>query len=388
MYIFSCLKGELQKEESFTNFYRIIMQIMSVLKNILSGSKSLGSLFLAFSLFSVFTSFRASGAEPDTLFRSDEVIRMEIRADFSALQNDRKGVPEYRKGELVYYNENGDTVHLNVKLMVRGNFRRDPTICSFPPLWVNFKKNEVGNTLFDNQDKLKLVTACESDQDVIKEYTAYKLYNEVTDLSMKVRLAKILYFDTSDNKKLFEKYSFFLEDKDKVAERNGLEAKDRFLTPFDLESESFKTLAVFQYLIGNKDWYVSSRKNLIIMQSDDFTKPPYAVPYDFDLSGLVDADYSKPEGVPDYMLASKRIYKGICYTEDEFNNTFELFLDLKPRFESIISNQTLLSKSSRKEAIRYIDQFYKVIENQYLFNNEFCATCQTREDYNLAELKK
>lgn len=361
---------------------------MNLLINIFSKRKSPVFLIMAFFLFFVLATGPVSGGEPDTLFRSDEVVRIELRADFSALQKDREGEPQYRNGELIYFSETGDTLHLDVKLMVRGNFRRDPSICSFPPLWVNFKKKEVVNTLFNNQDKLKLVTPCGSQEDVIKEYTVYKLYNEVTDLSMKVRLAKILYFDTSENKKLFEKYSFFLEDKDKVAERNGLEAKDRFLTPFDLESESFKTLAVFQYLIGNKDWYVTSRKNLVIMQSDDFSKPPYAVPYDFDLSGLVDAEYSKPEGVPEYMLASKRVYKGICYTEDEFNNTFELYLDLKPRFESIISNQNLLSKNTRKEVIRYIDQFYKVIENQYLFNKEFCSACQTRHDYNLAELKK
>lgn len=361
---------------------------MRIIKNIFSIRKLPESLIVVFLLYSFFTPGRASASEPDKLFRSEELVRIELRADFSALQNDRVGLPEYRKGELIYFAENGDSVHLNVKLMVRGNFRLDPSICSFPPLWVNFKKSEVGNTIFENQDKLKLVTPCGSEEDVVKEYTVYKLYNEVTDLSMKVRLAKILYFDTSDNKKLFEKYSFFLEDKDKVAERNGLEAKDRFLTPFDLETESFKTLSVFQYLIGNKDWYVTSRKNIVIMQSDDFTKPPYAVPYDFDLSGLVNAEYSKPEGVPDYMLASKRQYKGICYTEDEFNNTFELYLELKPRFESIISNQTLLSKNARKEVIRYIDQFYKVIENQYLFNREFYSSCQTRKDYNIAELKK
>ncbi|NLJ44231.1 MAG: hypothetical protein GX431_11265 [Bacteroidales bacterium] len=361
---------------------------MKFFKNIISEKKSSFFLIIVFFLFFVFATGPVWGGQPDTLFRSDDVVRIELRADFSALQKDREGDPQYRNGELTYLSENGDTVHLDVRLMVRGNFRRDPSICSFPPLWVNFKKKEVENTLFENQDKLKLVTPCGSQEDVIKEYMVYKLYNEVTDLSMKVRLAKILYFDTSENRKLFEKYSFFLEDKDKVAERNGLEAKDRFLTPFDLESESFKTLAVFQYLIGNKDWYVTSRKNLVIMQSDDFSKPPYAVPYDFDLSGLVNADYSKPEGVPEYMLASKRVYKGICYTEDEFNNTFGLYLDLKPRFESIISNQTLLSKNTRKEIIRYIDQFYNVIENQYLFNKEFCSTCQTRQDYNLAELKK
>ncbi len=75
---------------------------------------------------------------------------------------------------------------------------------------------------------MKLVTPCETEQDVIKEYTVYKLYNEVTDLSMKVRLAKILYFDTSTTGSSLKNTVSFLEDKDKVAERNGLTAKDRF----------------------------------------------------------------------------------------------------------------------------------------------------------------
>ncbi len=141
-------------------------------------------------------------------------------------------------------------------------------------------------------------------------------------------------------------------------------------------------------MIGNKDWYVTSRKNLVIMQSDDFTKPPYAIPYDFDLSGFVDAEYSKPEGVPEYMLASKRVYKGICYTENDLNKTFEFYLDLKPKFETIIRNQSLLSKSARGEVLRYIDNFYDIINNEYLFNKAFFSTCQTRHDFNLAELKK
>ena len=48
------------------------------------------------------------------------------------------------------------------------------------------------------------------------------MYNQVTDLSFKVRLVKILYFDTGRNKPVFEKYSFFIEDKDHVAERNNI----------------------------------------------------------------------------------------------------------------------------------------------------------------------
>ena len=84
-------------------------------------------------------------SQPDSLFRSDEIISMELRADFVALQNDRDKSPVYRDGELIYYSLKGDTVTLKVKVMVRGNFRRDPANCNFPPLLLNFKKNDVKN---------------------------------------------------------------------------------------------------------------------------------------------------------------------------------------------------------------------------------------------------
>jgi len=330
---------------------------------------------------------KLNAGEPVKLFSSDEIINIELRSDFTSLEKDRTGEPQYHDGQLKYYKSAGDTVTLNVGVMVRGNFRRDPSICNFPPLMINFKKKEVQGTLFDDQDKLKLVTPCDREEEVLKEYTVYRLYNEVTDQSFRVRLAKISYFDTSTRTKLFERYSFFLEDKDHVAERNDHVAKDRFLTPFDLETESFRRLSVFQFLIGNKDWYVSSRKNLVILQPDGFTASPVAIPYDFDLSGFVDADYSKPDGVPAEFLADKRVYKGICYTEDEFSETFEFFMKLKPRFEEIISGQDFVSRGTRKNIIRYLDKSYELIENEYQFSQKFGSACQTRKDYNLAELK-
>ena len=47
------------------------------------------------------------------------------------------------------------------------------------------------------------------------------MYNQVTDKSLKVRLVKILFYDTSIRKELFEKYSFFIEDKKHFEERNN-----------------------------------------------------------------------------------------------------------------------------------------------------------------------
>ncbi|MFH0842191.1 MAG: hypothetical protein V1903_06180 [Bacteroidota bacterium] len=327
---------------------------------------------------------RANAGQPDTLFRSDEVIRMELRADFTAIQKDRDADPQEHRGELTYLTPAGETIKFKVRVMTRGNFRLDPSNCSFPPLLLDFKKDEVKNTLFANQDKLKLVTPCQTEEDVINEYLIYKMYNQVTGLSMKVRLVNILYFDTDQNKKIFEKHSFFLEDRERTAERNELTAKDMFATPFDIDEDNFKKLSVFQYLIGNKDWYVSSRKNIVIMQSKD-SSSLYAVPYDFDMAGFVNADYSKPAGVPENMLSDKRVYKGVCYSYDELKQVFEFYRELKPQFESVINDQEVISKTGKKQILQYLNDSYRVLEDNELVANKFLNTCETRKDYNLFE---
>jgi hypothetical protein len=269
--------------------------------------------------------------------------------------------------------------------MVRGKFRLKPINCNFPPLFIDFKKSEVKNTIFDNQNRLKLVTPCQDEEDVIEEYTIYKLYNRVTELSIRVRLVKIVYFDTGSNTLLFEKHSFFIEDDDHAAKRNNCFVKDKFMTPFDVNRKSYTKLSVFEYIIGNRDWYVTSRQNIIIFQPNDTTMAPYAVPYDFDFSGFVNAEYTKPAGVPDDRLSNKRLYKGLCYTDEEFKEVFEFYRKLRPEFESIINNQKLISKRSRKYLESYISFFYSVIRSKSMIKQEFLDKCETKKTYNITE---
>ncbi|NIP93601.1 MAG: hypothetical protein GWN18_19895, partial [Thermoplasmata archaeon] len=69
--------------------------------------------------------------------------------------------------------------------------------CEFPPLRLNFKKGQLDETLFDGQDKVKLVTHCRNgdryEQNVVKEYLVYRLYNVLTPLGFQVRMAHITY---------------------------------------------------------------------------------------------------------------------------------------------------------------------------------------------------
>ncbi len=317
----------------------------------------------------------------DSLFKSDEIFKIELKIDFSSLLEDRTEDPEDHKGELIYYSSSGEPTVLSVKVKPRGNFRRQPVNCKFPPLQINFDKDEVPGTLFENQNKIKLVTPCQLEEDVFEEYVIYKMYNEVTSYSLRVRMAEISYYDTEKDIKLFEKHSFFIEDIDHLAKRMNGKEIDRHITPFELNPDLLKRLEVFQFLIGNKDWYITTRHNINLIQPEDTTVLPVAVPYDFDFSGFVNAGYTKPKGVPDEMLENRRIYKGLCYSDEEFYAVFSVFRSLKPSFESMIMEEDLISKFSRKQDIRYIQEFYRIINDKTLYEKEFLKNCMTRKDY-------
>jgi hypothetical protein len=349
-----------------------------------SGKKSF--ILLLSSMLILFFSFSGAPAqELDSLFQSEEIIQIELRADFSAIQEDRVEDPDSYEGELIHYDGEDVAGRFSVKIEPRGNFRLNPMNCKFPPLLVNFKKKEVKNTLFDNQNKMKLVTPCQREEDVLEEYLIYKMYNLVTDISHRVRLARILYYDTGKDKEVFERFSFFIEDEDHVAERNDCYEKDKFTTPFEIEENNMKKLGVFQYIIGNKDWYITSRHNIDIIQPNDTTRAPYALPYDFDFSSFVNAGYTKPKGVPDEMLENRRVYKGLCYSSEEFYQIFDFYKGLRPQFEELIMNMEELSKFNRKQAVRYIGDFYDVTESNRRFTEEFLQTCKTRKDYFMFE---
>jgi len=338
-----------------------------------------GSVILVV-LFAIGSS--AYSGNPDPLFSSDEVVRMELRADFSSIQKNRTENQESFPGELIYYNKEGGEIALPVKVSARGNFRLKPENCSFPPLLVDFKKETVKNTLFENQNRLKLVTPCQGEEDVIEEYLIYRLYNLVTDYSFRVRLVKVLYYDTNSEAILFERYSFFIEDRDNMDERNNATVTEKFLTPFDLDYEGYKKLSVFQFLIGNIDWYVTSRKNIIVIQPNDNSLKPVAVPYDFDFSGLVNAFYSKPRGLTDQTVSYRRRYKGICYTEEELMQVFKYFRELKPRFRAVIKNEKALSGNARIEIMDYLNYSFSLLRSRAV-RKEFLKTCETRELYNI-----
>ncbi len=160
-------------------------------------------------------------------------------------------------------NADGSAGSQEIQIQTRGNFRLARRNCDFPPLRLNVKKEPSIGTLFEGQDKLKLVGVCKLGQDywvqyVLAEYLVYRMFNLFTPMSFRVRLARVTYIDSSGEDDTFTRYGFIIEDDDAMATRNGgwkvpWETGRQF-NPVLLERDQAILVDVFQYMIGNTDW--------------------------------------------------------------------------------------------------------------------------------------
>lgn len=305
--------------------------------------------------------------EAQPLFTVDEPLSFTLSAQMQRVVRDRvKPAPNAavtrHPARITYRLPTDSVVSLPLNLVVRGNFRRDAANCLFPPLYIDFPKKTVKGTLFAKQNKLKLVTHCRDDEYVVREYLVYTLYNQLTDLSFKARLAQVTYLDSAGKRKPETHWGMLLEDEADISKRNHVSVYKNRLKAAYTDTLNMATLSVFEYMIGNTDWSVVYRHNIKMVI--DSTRPrPLAIPYDFDHSGLVDARYAKPAEQLSIETVRERLYRGPAYPMSVFKRVFDRFVTLKPLFYAAYQNNKRLSASYIKDTIYYLDNFYKIIAN-------------------------
>lgn len=295
------------------------------------------------------------------------------------LLKDRGNDPQYHTLSLTYKNDNGSTVTLPVKVKARGHFRKLKENCKYPPLLLNFSKETTENTLFDNQNKLKLVTPCQGDKYVIYEYLVYKIYNLISPMSFNVRLVKMTFENLNGKGKSSEPlYGLLIEDEEKMAQRNNMVAIDKTMVrPEQTQPKEFLTMAVFEYLIGNTDWSVQYRQNIKLIAQDSLARP-YAVPYDFDHAGLVSAPYAKP--AEQLLLSStrERRYRGYCVQDMKyFDEALAQFNDRRDEIYKLFTDNALLDAGYIKSTSRFLDDFYETINDPKKLIREFQYPCRS-----------
>jgi hypothetical protein len=315
------------------------------------------------------------------LFAADDPIEVTLVADFLQLERDRGEDPEERPALVVVRDGTGAPGTFDAQLRTRGNFRRARANCLFPPLRLNLPRSAVEGSVFDGQDKLKIVGNCRPGRDsysvlVLREYLAYRILRLVTDRAFAVRLARITYEDTSGELESWTDWGFFIEDDDALAERLGGAAfeleDDQNLPAAVFDAVSATRLAVFQYLIGNTDWSEVKGHNVQIVESP---VGAVAVPYDFDFSGLVDAPYASPDPEIGIRSVRERRYQGWCRQPGIAEAIVAEFRAAREETMALIDGFEPLDEGERRALRDYLTPFYDAIETDDAARASFLRLC-------------
>jgi hypothetical protein len=323
----------------------------------------------------------AGAAEPaKPLFASDQTVRIAIRGPIGQLtaSEDRSRVVA---GTLAV---NGES--LPIRLSPRGITRLRKETCRFPPLRVDFSGAPPAASLFAGQRRLKLVTHCRPaeghQQYLLLEYAAYRLYNQLTPHSFRVRLAQIDYGE-DNGKAVTSRLGFFIEDLGDVARRNGMsEARVGARIPVSsLASADAARFGVFQYLIANLDWAMQAGPATdTCCHNSRLIAPAGAaqmttVPYDFDYAGFVDAPYAvPPEGVNVGSVKTRR-YRGFCRHNAEALRAAAEIRGKRPELLAVLAQIPELSESSRRKAAAFLERGFADIASDQLVTDKLLKTC-------------
>lgn len=294
------------------------------------------------------------------LFSSDEILSLTFRFDISQYRS-KKPKEEYLDAVMTYHINDHDSVNKDIRLKSRGDMRNE--YCDFPPVRLNFGKTEFQKSDLSKIDKLKMVTHCRTGNEeyLLREYLIYKLYNVLTDNSFRVRLVKVDYINTAKKSKPINTYAFLIEPIEILAERTkSTPVNSTNLTQKLIIPEIMDRMAIFNFMIGNTDWSVPNLHNCKVLSGLSINNPGLGiiVPYDFDYSGLVNADYAVPFDGLGLKSVRERRYLGICRSEDVFINALKEFTDKKEEFYKVINDFPLLSTKAKKDMIGYLDNFY------------------------------
>ena len=344
---------------------------------------SLLVLFLSFSSFGQSQQSAATPeaglldkAVPQSIFETlstEERLQITLTADFSYLLENK--YDENYQQAFLSYSKNDGNQQLEVKVRARGKFRRKT--CDFPPLKLKFKKGALKDLgIRTNHKSLKLVTHCmdapDAEQNLIKEYLAYQMFNTLTDQSFRVKLIEVTYQDAKGVEEPVKRMGFLIENTNEMAERlGGEECEQCYNTQLSqLDVRYCHLLTMFQYMIGNTDWNPQMMHNVKVVNLPTQDKP-VLVPYDFDFSGLVNASYARPN--PDYKQTDirQRIYMHKVEDFNEVKPIIRFFKVKEKEILQLVKDNDYLTKKNKRDTMQFLRSFFSLLDNPDAAKMEF-----------------
>lgn len=333
-------------------------------------------------------------SDVDPLFRGQNSLKLTLSGPFSEINEEKDKSKEYR-GTVEYIDENAPRTLFDVKFSARGNSRLQAKECRSAQLWVDFKKSQTAGTIFEGQNKLKLVVQCGSksrgSQWLLKENLAYKVFEEFSDLHLKTRLLEVSYTDTDKREGVKTQLAFFIEHHKSVARRHAMQVETRNAVSIaELDQGQSNAVALFAYLIGNTDFSSiqgpAGEKcchNVKLLVDDKGQYFP--LPYDFDNTGWVSAGYALGPS-PNIGIAStaERSYRGFC---SHNQSLYEDILDSASYEANILAhvdNTEGLSNGNKRKLRQYAGEFFEMIGHP-MTTRELIKDCRYPQEFDSSD---
>lgn len=328
-----------------------------------------------------------SVAHSQPLFESDVPLSLVLEIPLTDLLRKASKKPTV-PGVLRFTRDDGTDVVLDVDVTTRGKSRLEK--CSFPPLTINLKRQQVDSTIFAGQNKLKLVTQCDGSnvyrRYLNQEYTIYEIYNRISDHSFRVRMLEVSYRDSKGRRKERVQPAFFIESDKAAAERLGMQTIDTNVVKLSqLEPAQLSIFTLFQFMIGNTDWSIRKGPaeegcchNGKVIAPADSSAGWAVLPYDFDQAGLINTRYAIPNESLPIKSVRQRLYRGFCRSNVHLDATIALFNDNRAAIEDLISHGPD-GPSKNKSALKYVQSFFEIINDPKKRQKKIIGACQGKK---------
>ncbi len=347
-------------------------------------------ILYSFFLFSFLlsSSLIAQTTEPEGQSLLDTLItqklpKLALEIDLKSLFEDRREM-NYRKAMASITFDNGEVWTDEIKLKTRGVYRAQT--CDNPPLKLKFAKKRLKARKLNKNNEFKLVYPCKSGNNfqnyVLKEYLVYKLYSVLTEHGLRVQLVDLEIKDSLNNISTVVKMGFLIEHREELIHRLGAVMSDaKCMEPSMLSIYDYTLFQVFQYFIGNTDWLLPTCKNCEIISMPSGEMVPIA--YDFDFSGIVRTSYAVPKIELGLYSITQRYFLGHKKKMENLEPVLDLFQEKKAALIATINDFEYLSKRERKRMVKYINSFYKIIDNPKSVKKEFIhpMSAEMRDKY-------
>jgi hypothetical protein len=101
------------------------------------------------------------------------------------------------------------------------------------------------------------------------------------------------------------------------------------------------------------------------------------VPYDFDFSGLVEAEYAGPPPGLSIRSVRERIYRGFCEPRPDWDAVFAGFAARRAAIAALVDDIPDLDARHRERVLEYIASFFATLDSSERRGTRIVGACRS-----------